>query len=270
MARLLILTVGSRGDVQPYVALGVALKKSGAQVRIATLQTFAQFVTSYGLECYAIEGDLAGVMKSSVADNARKADNPLKLLLSFNELKKLGLALQAGLFAACQGADLVIYHPGMALGYFAAQELGIPSVLAYPVRGGRPAAPSTLVPADSATVGAVALGDVDGDGVPDLFVGARVVPGAWPLPATGRLASCSARRRRNSMCPFTLRRSSLAQRWIASSTSGSIRSRNAFRSATAVPTGRWCRCSRWAERPSRRRGRPAGCSPWRPCALRRA
>lgn len=127
-----ILAMGSRGDVQPYVALGVALQKAGARVRIATLETFRQFVTGYGLECYPIEGDLTGVMNSPVADNARKADNPLKLALSFNELKQYGLALQAGLWAACQDADLLIYHPGMALGYFAAQERGIPSVLGLP------------------------------------------------------------------------------------------------------------------------------------------
>jgi sterol 3beta-glucosyltransferase len=137
-----ILAMGSRGDVQPYVALGVALKKAGARVRIATLETFCQFVTGYGLECYAIEGDLAGVMNSPVADNARKADNPLKLALSFNELKQYGLALQAGLWAACQDADLLVYHPGMALGYFAAQERGISSVLGLPF----PMAPTRAYP----------------------------------------------------------------------------------------------------------------------------
>lgn len=138
-----ILAMGSRGDVQPYVALGVALKKAGARVRIATLATFVPLVTGCGLECYAIEGDLAGVMKSSVADNARKADNPLKFALSFQELKKFGLALQGGFFAACQEADLVIYHPGMALGYFVAQELGIPSVLGLPF----PMTPTRAYPA---------------------------------------------------------------------------------------------------------------------------
>ncbi|GAB4502970.1 MAG: glycosyltransferase [Anaerolineales bacterium] len=127
-----ILAMGSRGDVQPYVALGVALQKAGARVRIATLETFASLVTGYGLECYAIQGDLAGVMKSQVADNARRADNPLKFALSFNELKKLAVSLQAGFFAACQDADLLIYHPGMALGYYAAQARGIPSVLGLP------------------------------------------------------------------------------------------------------------------------------------------
>lgn len=127
-----ILTMGSRGDVQPYLALGLALKKTGAQVRLVTLEAFADFVRSLGLECYPIPGDLAGVMNSAVADNARQADNPLKFLLSFNELKKLGFAMQEHFFAACQDADLIVYHPGLTIGYFTAQERGIPSVLAAP------------------------------------------------------------------------------------------------------------------------------------------
>ena len=33
----------------------------------------------------------------------------------------------------------------------------------------------------------MAYGDVDGDGIPDLFVGARIIPRSWPLPAPSRL-----------------------------------------------------------------------------------
>jgi len=137
-----IFAMGSRGDVQPYLALGLALKKAGAQVRLVTLEAFADFVRSLGLECYPIPGDLAGVMNSAVADNARQADNPLKFLFSFNELKKLGFSLQGHFFAACQDADLIVYHPGLAIGYFTAQERGIPSVLAAPF----PLAPTRAYP----------------------------------------------------------------------------------------------------------------------------
>ena len=68
-----------------------------------------------------------------------------------------------------------------------AEALGVPSVIGFPLRSGAALSPQQLAPGDTASVGALALGDVNGDGRPDLFVGARVIPGAWPLPAPSRL-----------------------------------------------------------------------------------
>jgi len=66
-----------------------------------------------------------------------------------------------------------------------AEALSIPRVVGFDPRS--PRATSTIFPGDSASVGPLALADVNGDGRLDLFVGARVVPGAWPLPAPSRL-----------------------------------------------------------------------------------
>jgi UDP:flavonoid glycosyltransferase YjiC (YdhE family) len=60
---VVIQIVGSRGDVQPFVALGQVLKnKYGHRIRIATHPTFRNFVTENGLEFFSIGGDPAELM----------------------------------------------------------------------------------------------------------------------------------------------------------------------------------------------------------------
>ncbi|KAI9883417.1 MAG: L-arabinitol 4-dehydrogenase [Watsoniomyces obsoletus] len=59
---IVIQIVGSRGDVQPFVALGQALKKYGHRVRLATHATFQTFVEENGLEFFNIGGDPAELM----------------------------------------------------------------------------------------------------------------------------------------------------------------------------------------------------------------
>lgn len=47
-------------------------------------------------------------------------------------------------------------------------------------KGGFALAPDGSLPADAESTGAVAIADFDGDGLPDVFVGGRVVPGKYP------------------------------------------------------------------------------------------
>ncbi len=63
--------------------------------------------------------------------------------------------------------------------------LAVPGVLALDARTAARAA--VLVPGDTASVGALAAADVNGDGWLDLFVGTRVIGGSWPLPRASRL-----------------------------------------------------------------------------------
>ncbi|KAI0169901.1 glycosyltransferase family 1 protein [Hypoxylon sp. FL1284] len=60
---VVIQIVGSRGDVQPFVALGQILKNTyGHRVRVATHATFQKFVEENGLEFFNIGGDPAELM----------------------------------------------------------------------------------------------------------------------------------------------------------------------------------------------------------------
>jgi hypothetical protein len=68
-----------------------------------------------------------------------------------------------------------------------AEALSLPSVVGFSVRAGRVQSSAAAALPDTASVGPLALADVNGDGTLDLFVGARAIPGAWPLPAPSRL-----------------------------------------------------------------------------------
>jgi hypothetical protein len=69
----------------------------------------------------------------------------------------------------------------------ATEALSVPSAITFALRNGVPIAPSAVFPPDTASVGPLALADVNGDGRLDVFVGARIIPGAWPLPARSHI-----------------------------------------------------------------------------------
>lgn len=60
---IVIQVVGSRGDVQPFIALGKLLKeKYGHRIRLATHPIFQGFVEENGLEFFSLGGDPVALM----------------------------------------------------------------------------------------------------------------------------------------------------------------------------------------------------------------
>jgi UDP:flavonoid glycosyltransferase YjiC (YdhE family) len=70
--RITVLALGSRGDVEPIVALGKALTTAGHRVRVATFEIFRSLVVKAGLDFSLVRGD-ARALLSSVAENERLA-----------------------------------------------------------------------------------------------------------------------------------------------------------------------------------------------------
>lgn len=60
------LTIGSRGDVQPYIALGLGLKQQGHRVTIVTHEEYKEWVVGFGIEHRTAGGDPGALMKLSV------------------------------------------------------------------------------------------------------------------------------------------------------------------------------------------------------------
>lgn len=125
--RITITTGGSRGDLQPYVALGRGLKREGVNVRVATAPDFEDFVNERGLEFYPVSMDVQKIISQSI----EKGDSPYQLSRSLSE--QFGPIMEQNLtdfWAATEDADAVMWGPSGFLGEHVAYARGIPSVAA--------------------------------------------------------------------------------------------------------------------------------------------
>lgn len=126
--KITILTIGSRGDVQPYVALGKGLQQAGFTVRLATHDTFAPLIHEAGLQLFPMGGNIQAITQGEAGRHLIEAGgNPVQ------SLRRLAAALDPvmaeGLrdsWWACQGADAVISSGTAYWGYDIAEHLGIP------------------------------------------------------------------------------------------------------------------------------------------------
>lgn len=89
--KICILTFGTRGDVQPYVALGLGLKSAGHEVTIATLVEFKSSVIEHGLQHDTLRGDFLKAAQTAEGKSAVEGrGNPLKLLRQYSEKFGIG------------------------------------------------------------------------------------------------------------------------------------------------------------------------------------
>ncbi|KAF2014279.1 glycosyltransferase family 1 protein [Aaosphaeria arxii CBS 175.79] len=133
---IVIQVVGSRGDVQPFVALGQELQKYGHRVRLATHNTFKEFVTKSSLEFYPIGGDPKELMAYMVKNPGLI---PSMKSLREGDIKKKRVMMTDilnGCWRSCVDADPDSHEPFVADAIIAnppsfahihcAQALGVP------------------------------------------------------------------------------------------------------------------------------------------------
>ena len=101
-----ILTYGSRGDVQPFVALACSLQKNGHAVKLAAPHKFDEFVTSHGISFVPLAGDPEEI--SRLINNA--GTNPARVVTAMrNYIFSIAAQVLRTAFPACEGADLIIH-----------------------------------------------------------------------------------------------------------------------------------------------------------------
>lgn len=132
--RILLLTYGSRGDVEPFVALGLGLQAAGYAVRLVCPAPYAPLAEARGLEVAPIEGN-PDELAQAFADRAGL--NGAKMVASMmRHVLPLATRVFAAVQDAGQDADLIVHSFLMTdAGYTLARLRGVPDVSAqfFPV-----------------------------------------------------------------------------------------------------------------------------------------
>src|SRR5438046_7287020 len=131
--RLTLLTIGSRGDVQPMVALGQGLQRAGHEVRIATFGSFRGLVENAGLALAPLAG--AGqALTDSEEGRAMLAsgENIVKHVRAIRAISRKLVQTEGywqSFHDACYQAEAIVYHYTAPQGFHLAQKFGIPAIV---------------------------------------------------------------------------------------------------------------------------------------------
>ena len=123
--RILLLTAGSRGDVEPFIALGRRAQREGHDVRLGVTREFVDGVRSRGLDVVALDGDYEAL----VAAQGVSALAALRSYRSTVAPMMAGILRSAARAAVDHRPDVVVHHPKVLSAPLAAARLDVPHVL---------------------------------------------------------------------------------------------------------------------------------------------
>lgn len=131
--KISILTVGSTGDVLPYVALGKELVSAGHTVTLGAHARFKQTAEVGGVGFFSVEGDPQAVLEGEAGRKWLETRNPVSYLRGMVKASEPFLRSMLDSFIeACEDTELILFHilaafPAVSI----AEKMGVKSVSTY-------------------------------------------------------------------------------------------------------------------------------------------
>jgi sterol 3beta-glucosyltransferase len=131
MTNILIATFGTRGDIQPFIALGKGLEAAGYDVAVCTSEGYKAFVEEHGLRYIFMDNELLQLSQEALGQTSGIGG-------TFKIIKKMGPAIRRSMvdeWSAAQAfqPDLILYHPKCLGSLHVAEKLRIPAVMSLPL-----------------------------------------------------------------------------------------------------------------------------------------
>ena len=120
--RILLLTAGSRGDVEPFLALARRATRDGHVVRTVADLEFTRFA---GIDVAPLDGDYEAIVKAQ----------GVSALAAMKAFRTTIAPMMAGILRSAATAavefrpDVIVHHPKILSAELAAASLGVPTVL---------------------------------------------------------------------------------------------------------------------------------------------
>jgi sterol 3beta-glucosyltransferase len=145
--RIALLTYGTRGDVEPFLAFAAGLQRAGCQPRLAAPAAFASLAHEHGIPFLPLPGDLAELAREMVTQAGTNWPRMVVALSRF--IAPLAARAYRMVIELASDADLIVHSFLMTrAGTEIADRQGIPSISAqfFPVFAPTAAFPAVVFP----------------------------------------------------------------------------------------------------------------------------
>jgi UDP:flavonoid glycosyltransferase YjiC (YdhE family) len=104
-----IIAIGSRGDVQPYIALALGLQERGHSTTVMAHENFQGFVEGYGVAFHRLEGNVEDMLHSEEALKVLRSGRILAFAKYLQKnIRKTREAVSQDLYKGCLKADVLV------------------------------------------------------------------------------------------------------------------------------------------------------------------
>lgn len=129
MKRIALVTIGTQGDVQPYIALAIALKDRGYTVVMGASEEFEPLVSSLGIEFHSLGPSIQAFLRQSRFENAMSQSMLINGPSLLRQGQQIAETAARAAWAMCQGADAIVINMNTSFGIDIAEALNIPAIM---------------------------------------------------------------------------------------------------------------------------------------------
>jgi UDP:flavonoid glycosyltransferase YjiC (YdhE family) len=126
MKKIAMFTMGTRGDVQPYIYLSKGLMRAGYEVTLGTHPCWKNLVESYGVHFEPVGPDI-DIEKETTIIRGKSKNAIMSILKTMNFIMKIIEGSSKEVYKICEGKDLIVVTHSQ-MGAVEANVLGIPTV----------------------------------------------------------------------------------------------------------------------------------------------